>query len=732
MSKQIFKAINFKNIKNYICRAICAFDSALCKNRLSLVINAFCALFLNACLEIALRKSLWGGLRLIIQNPVNFFFNALIIFAVYSIMYLIRHRLFWWELTTIIFATVSIVSRVLMSYRTTPFNMSDFRIIRSALSIIPIYLTTLEIIGICIAVVLAVTLLVFSFIKCKKCDMPLKASALITAAIIITTSSFTALYLEFRLDSDRFSNLPNAYRSYGFNICFFCSIFDQGIQKPKDYTPERVENMLEMISQNVENKKNHNQSVSNPLSADKPNIIFLQLESFYDVNKIEGYTYSKNPIPIFTALKNSCPNGLFRVPSIGAGTANTEFEVLTGMEVACFGVAEYPYYSVLQTNTCESLAYNTRLHGYTAHAIHNHRGTFYDRNKVFANLGFDTFTSLENMPDIQKNRRNWAKDSMLTSQIRLALDSSPENPDFIYTISVQPHGKYPGSWESYENLLDGTLPEITVSGNDDNPENAGFSYYVNELYETDIFAGSVLAEVISRNEPTILVMFGDHMPAFTVQNWTVTDGDYYTTDFVIWNNCGIDFSDTPSELTSYQIGAYILSKLGITDGSMNKLNQLYIGTGYDYSSEREMLEYDLLYGDKTAIGAALPYSPSNIKYGLAKIYVTNISSLDDVTYIKGENFNTYSTVTINGKLCDTSFIDKNTLVMNQVPDDGDMIGVVQLAGNHTVLGESLDKMVFRDSMIQHSEQQNSFGGIGILDVIEDLVSDDSPEETYGK
>ncbi|MBQ4354969.1 MAG: hypothetical protein IJC71_08760, partial [Clostridia bacterium] len=91
-----------------------------------------------------------------------------------------------------------------------------------------------------------------------------------------------------------------------------------------------------------------------------PNIIFLQLESFYDVNNIKGYEYSTNPHPVYSMLKEELPGGKLTVPSIGAGTANTEFEVMTGMDVSFFGIAEYPYLSVLQDQTCESICYNAK------------------------------------------------------------------------------------------------------------------------------------------------------------------------------------------------------------------------------------------------------------------------------------------------------------------------------------------------------------------------------------
>ena len=140
----------------------------------------------------------------------------------------------------------------------------------------------------------------------------------------------------------------------------------------------------------------------------------VQLESFIDPNRLEGFTYSENPVPVFTELKENYTSGYLSVPAIGAGTANTEFEVLTGMSLDYFGPGEYPYKTILQQSTCESIAYNLKELGLGTHVIHNNTGTFYDRHLVFPNLGFDSFTSLEYMNHVDKNPLGWAKDTILT------------------------------------------------------------------------------------------------------------------------------------------------------------------------------------------------------------------------------------------------------------------------------------------------------------------------------
>lgn len=92
--------------------------------------------------------------------------------------------------------------------------------------------------------------------------------------------------------------------------------------------------------------------------SNRPNIVVVQLESFFDVNRLKDIEFSENPLPNFTQLSKRCASGFLSVPVIGAGTVNSEFEMLTGMNIDDFGIGEYPYKTVLKEKTCESLAYN--------------------------------------------------------------------------------------------------------------------------------------------------------------------------------------------------------------------------------------------------------------------------------------------------------------------------------------------------------------------------------------
>ena len=762
-----------KAVLSFIKTCLKKFDSLVCSPIQSFLFILIFSFVINIFLEAALRKSFVAAFSLCISSPIMFALNFLIVLASYSLIYFFRKRTFSFSIITIIWIAIISTSYYLMCKRTTPFTSSDLRVIKTTFDIIPLYFSTFQIILLCIGILAAIALLVLVFIKSQKTPHRFSLSSYFPIQVWAITIVSLVLYSNVVLAADRFDNLPNKYKEHGFAYCFFYSLLDNGIDKPKNYshdaykdikeatknvdapisTPELIKNassdsMLDNIynmviegyndlpnylcynfdeqkafattseivtkfNKFVEASTSTEQSGTNnpsdgifPEIFDQPNIIFLQLESFYDLTNIEGYEYSQNPHPIYSYLKENLPGGLLTVPSIGAGTANTEFETIAGMDVSLFGIAEYPYLSVLQNQTCESMAYNAKAYGYTTHAIHNHKGTFYDRNKVFPHLGFDTFTSLENMPNIVRNQRKWGKDSMLIEPILSSLDST-YGKDLIYTISVQPHGRYP-SESTYKKHLMGQEPRIAVTGNEHNPENPGFTYYVNQVYEVDLFIGQLILELSCIDEPTVLILYGDHLPAFSVQKyWTLKEGDCYQTDYIIWNNCGIDFSDA-TNLATYQLASYVFSKTGIDTGEANLLNRQYLGKTdpeslEEYKNKRQTLQY-AVFMDKSLKNSTseikIPdYPAADIRYGITQTMLDGIYTINDKTYITGANFNEFTKVTINGNPVDTEVMDIETLSISHSIDIGDVIGTNQVATNQAILGDSMNTIIYSEEMI---------------------------------
>jgi len=443
-----------------------------------------------------------------------------------------------------------------------------------------------------------------------------------------------------------FSNLPEAYDSYGFSYSFLNTVFDRGIDIPDGYSQEVFSDLLDKI-----------EAIPDKEPKIKPNIIFVQLESFFDVNLLKGVTFSENPIPNFTRLKNEFSSGYLKVPTFGGQTANTEFEVLTGVDVGFFGAGECPFETSVNKIPCESIATNLKEVGYKTHAIHNHTGTFYERHLVYPNLGFDTFTPIEYMNNIERNIMTWAKDKVLLKYVTEALDSTKET-DLVYAVSAQAHGNYP-------KIFVEDSSKISVSGVEDELESHKYTYYVNQLYESDQFIGELTAELEKRREPTVLVLYGDHLPALKIKNKDLKNKNIYETEYVIWNNFGLKKENR--DLTAYHLSSYVLSKLGINNGYNNKLNTYY-KEDPDYKLLSEALAYNVFkLGESRYLKR---YEKAPTQFGVTKPEIEEVFFSDGALVVTGKGFSPYSVIVIDGEKKQTGYIYENAIIAYDADEYG--------------------------------------------------------------
>ncbi len=616
-----------------------------------------CAALICFVVESLGRHSLFLSIRYIFTRPLMFLYNSLIVLCTLSPVMLLRKRYVYLTFVSAIWLALGITNCVVLGYRITPIGFIDIALMDSVWGIIDIYLELWQLILISVAIVAVLALGVYMWKKLPRHRVAYIKSLCFIATVSLVTYFSTLYGVSAQALPEDFGNLAEDYSEYGFAYCFSRSVVDRGVDEPKNYGEDAVRELLSLLPDD------------NAAPAEKPNVIFLQLESFFDVNNMINLTYSENPTPSFTALKESYPHGTLSVPSLGAGTANTEFEILTGMNISHFGAGEYPYKTILKDQTAESMAYNYSALGYTTHALHNHSGTFYDRNTVYASLGFDTFTSLEYMRNVEENPLGWAKDKVLTSHILDALASS-EGRDFIYAVSVQAHGKYP------REVIDENQ-RITLEGFADEKMDIAFEYYVNQISEEDAFLGELICALGALDEPVVLVLYGDHLPGFEISSDELSGGSVFETEYVIWSNYGLELTDAP-DLETYELSAYVMEILGYNEGIFTKFHQTYRDSE-DYDALHRLLEFDTLYGYKYAYGGENPHIATDMKMGVKDIFVTDADNMGESCYIRGDSFTTSSIVYINGRKKDTAFIDAQTLYLpSETLERGDIIAVAQV------------------------------------------------------
>lgn len=634
--------------------------------------------FVNECLS---RHSFIKGIIYFGSHPLAFLFNSFMIFFTLSIAMLFKKRVFATFFISALWFGLGVTNFVIRSSRKSPFAASDFRNLTEGLKVIQKYYTIPQIVILCLVIAALVACIIFIAIRTPKVKQKINY---LLSALVIAVSFGMIMIINYVSNATgliprQFGNLVRAYDTYGFGYMFSCSLFRNGVSKPKDYSQGKVNDVVDSVENN---DKNNNDNDKNDI--DKPNIIFLQLESFFDATNVKGLEFSEDPIPNIRKLYEKFPGGYLSVPSFGAGTANTEFETMTGMNLDDFGPGEYPYKTVLQSTACESICYYLSNYGYTTTALHDNTGGFYDRNRVFSRLGFDSFVSIEYIEKYEKNPIGWVKDKCLTDEIVGILDSTG-TPDYIYTISVQGHGDYPENTDGLD------LP-IKVTNNDVTGNPNGFEYYVNQTHEMDAFVAELIDALSKRDEKTILVIYGDHLPTFDITDDDLKNGDIYQTQYVIWNNYNLQIEN--KDLQAYQLSAYLMKNLGMKGGVISRLHMSHFDKedkedNEEYLSNLKLLEYDILYGDCQAYEGVNPYKITNMKMGYKPIKVLNGENAYSHIVIRGRNFTEFSQVEINGTVHKTIYNGPDELLVDGYTlKDGDQIAVLQISNSNETLSRT--------------------------------------------
>lgn len=621
-------------------------------------------MILNLLIEILSRHSLIQGFSYIVRHPYLFLYNSGIILVTLLIALLFPRRSFSVGLVSLIWLALGVINCVVLALRVTPLGAIDFMVAGSVFNIFTLYLSLWQVVLIAVVAVALIIGLALLFLRAKKRKVRWKLYLPCSVLALLLVDLWTSHGISSGALATNFGNLATAYSDYGFVYCFVNSALNTGINQPDDYSPSQVDAILQSVGENGEEEE---PAGSSTVSEQTPNIVMVQLESFFDPEYFANYDFSSDPIPNFRALKESCASGFLSVPAVGAGTSNTEFEVLSGMSLDYFGPGEYPYKTILKEETCESICYNLAPLGYTARAIHNHSGSFYSRDEVYANLGFSSFASKEFMPHLTTNPLDWANDDVLTEEIFKALEQDT-GPSFVFTVSVQPHGPYP------ETVIDPDQ-SITMTGEENEAIKNGLEYYINQLYQCDQFVGELVSALSDYDEPVVLVLYGDHLPNIDWTEDMLSGCDLYQTEYVIWSNYGLQAEG--GDLEAFQLSAHVLDQLDIHEGYLTRLHQNN-SEDADYLEQLETLEYDMLYGDQVIFDGENPYKATDLVMGTVPVEIDSVRQLGTALYVQGEQFTRWSQVVINGEAYDTVRLSEYALlVRDYILEDGDEICVQQ-------------------------------------------------------
>jgi phosphoglycerol transferase MdoB-like AlkP superfamily enzyme len=237
----------------------------------------------------------------------------------------------------------------------------------------------------------------------------------------------------------------------------------------------------------------------------EPDIVIIQSESLFDPARLNGApkdTYLRN----FHRLAQRGLSGNMKVPTYAGGTIRTEFEVLTGMALEFFPGIQYPYFEIVD-KPIPGIVRTLSAQGYRTTAIHPNSGVFWNRNQAYAQIGFDHFIDGDEFSE-DDIVGLFTGDAALTDRVLAELDTQGP-PQLIFAVSMENHG--PFDWRpglDSERMAGLKLPAGLDEGGEYWMRN-----YLYLLEDADHELGRLAAALEKRERRTLLLFYGDHLPA---------------------------------------------------------------------------------------------------------------------------------------------------------------------------------------------------------------------------
>ncbi len=331
--------------------------------------------------------------------------------------------------------------------------------------------------------------------------------------------------------------MQESYDTYGYILATAVSAQYLVKKPPRGYSHAHLQELAEKIENGTYFA---GENISENKGIRPVNLICIMNESLADLRVAGEFTTNKDYFPFLHGLTENTVKGSLCVPVFGAMTSNTEFEFLTGDSMALFPVNTTAYQFYVRPDT-KSLVSTLKAQGYRAVAMHPYPPENWNRDKCYASMGFDAFLSWDDFLGSEvlryyvSDRGNYQK---IIEEVEKK--ESPSDKLFIFNVTMQNHGGYDEVNESFPH-------EIYLTG-----ENRGkfpkTDQYLSLMLESDQ-AFQELTEYFSRvDEPTMLVMFGDHQPGIEEEFYNHIAGRpsgeipdeehliWYQTPLVIWTN----------------------------------------------------------------------------------------------------------------------------------------------------------------------------------------------------
>ncbi|QLB51987.1 LTA synthase family protein [Streptococcus sanguinis] len=375
------------------------------------------------------------------------------------------------------------------------------------------------------------------------------------------------------------------------SFVWFSQMSDTTMIEPRGYSKEKIQeiekkykNVAEAINKERQNK------------IEDQTVIYLLSESFSDPARVDGVTMSENPIPYIQEVKTRTTSGLMKSDGYGGGTANMEFQTLTGLPFYNLS----PSISVLYTEIVPKMnrfpsisdAYSSK----NRTVIHLASPSNYARNVIYQDLGFDTFIHYGTKGLKGDNIGGNYSDQTTYNQVLEHLNG--KQGQFFSVMTMQNHMPWSEPNPVY---MSASYPDFSKEGNE------SLSSYVRMLYHTDQATKDFLEKLSKVDKKVTVVFYGDHLPSLYPQSAFKEDPEsQYLTDYFVWSNYetpkldyprvnSSDFSALLLEQTNSKVSPYyallteVLHKASVDKKELDEEAQ-------EIADDLKLIEYDMVKG----------------------------------------------------------------------------------------------------------------------------------------
>lgn len=487
--------------------------------------------------------------------------NLFLYYFIWAVLYLICNRTKYTAAILVGGASIfGLANYFVWNFRGEPIMFADIMSLNTAMKVSGQYEYTLNAASLQAIILSAVFVIVVLSLESYK-GLPLKKRLCALAAFCIPYSVFYTqlLHGSYLKDHKITVSVWAPSRNYAKNgslLSFFISYTYYKVDEPDNYSAEKASEIAQKY-------------ISDPSvpesSRVRPNVIAIMNEAFSDLSVDGPLTLSEDYMPYIRNLTEDTVKGRLYVSILGGNTANTEFEFLTGCSLAFMPFRAIPYNTYIK-NSLPSLTTVLKEQGYAGnYAMHPFSATAWKRNTVYPLLGFEEFYSLADFDD-KEYVRNFVSDKtdfafVISKYEEIRRQSA--DPVYLFNVTVQNHGGYKAS----QGLID-TPIKITSS----EQQNAEAEQYINLIKLTDNAFKELTEYFKSIEEPTVIVMFGDHQPSLpqsfyesligkpTDSNTLQDTFNKYSVPYVIWAN--YDIEEEQVDMSANYLSAYLMKVIG--------------------------------------------------------------------------------------------------------------------------------------------------------------------------